>query len=144
MLRGGQKRVLTVGNTKRGKGTKILVNAYAYGLPVGGHVKSASPHEVKLVEATIVIIFTRYALDKLVGDKSYDSDSLDQKLFKERGVESIAPHRRSRKSFSTQNGRKLRRYWRQWKVEPLFAWLQNFRQLAVLYEYHAENFLAMD
>jgi len=106
-------------------------------------VESASPHEVKLVEATIDSSFTRYAPDKLVGDKAYDSDSLDQQLFKERGVEMIAPHRRSRKSCSTQDGRKLRRYRRRWKVERLFAWLQNFRRLVVRYEYHAENFLAM-
>jgi hypothetical protein len=56
-------------------------------------VESASPHEVKLVEATIDSSFTRYAPDKLVGDKAYDSDSLDQQLFQERGVEMIAPHR---------------------------------------------------
>jgi hypothetical protein len=60
-------------------------------------VESASPHEVKLVEATIDSSFTRYAPDKLVGDKDYDSDSLDQQLFQERGVEMIAPHRRGRK-----------------------------------------------
>jgi transposase len=97
-------------------------------------VESASPHEVKLVEATIDSSFTRYAPDKLVGDKAYDSDSLDQQLFQERGVEMIAPHRRGRKKFSTQDGRKLRRYRRR---------CQNFRRLVVRYEYHAENFLGM-
>jgi hypothetical protein len=35
----------------------------------------------------------------------------------------------------------LRRYRRRWKVERLFAWLQNFRRLVVRYEYHTENFL---
>jgi transposase len=118
--------------------------ADACGLPVAAHVESASPHdEVKLVEATIDSSFTRYAPDKLVGDKAYDSDRLDQQLFQERGVEMIAPHRRGRKKSSTQDGRKLRRYRRRWKVERLFAWLQNFRRLVVRYEYHAENFLGM-
>jgi IS4 transposase len=42
----------------------------------------------------------------------------------------------------TQDGRKLRRYKRRWKVERLFAWLQNFRRLVVRYERHADNFLA--
>ena len=28
---------------------------------------------------------------------------------------------------------------RRWKVERLFAWLQNFRRLVVRYEYDAEN-----
>ena len=115
----------------------------AAGLPVSAHVESGSPHEVTLVEATIDNGFTRYAPDKLVGDKAYDSDKLDQKLLKERGVETISPHRRGRKKARTQDGRKLRCYRHRWKVERLFAWLQNFRRLVVRYEYHVENFLAM-
>ena len=117
--------------------------ADAAGLPVAAHVESASPHEVKLVEATIDSCFTRYAPDKLIGDKAYDSDKLDEQLFDERGVEMIAPHRKGRKKQKTQDGRKLRRYRRRWKVERLFAWLQNNRRLIVRYEYHAENFLGM-
>jgi len=106
-------------------------------------VESASPHEVRLVGATIDSGFTRYAPDKLVGDKAYDSDKLDNQLLDERGVEMIAPHRKGRKKPRTQDGRKLRRYRRRWKVERLFAWLQNFRRLIVRYEFHVENFLAM-
>jgi len=116
--------------------------ADASGFPVAAHIESASPHEVKLVEATIDSGFTEYAPDKLIGDKAYDSDGLDQTLFDERGIEMIAPHRKGRKKIKTQDGRKLRRYRRRWKVERLFAWLQNFRRLVVRYEYHAENFLA--
>ena len=33
-----------------------------------------------------------------------------------------------------------RRYKRRWKMERLFAWLQNFRRLVTRYERHAENF----
>ena len=117
--------------------------ADAAGLPVAAHVESASPHEVKLVEDTIDSSFTEYAPDKLVGDKAYDSDKLDDQLLDERGVEMIAPHRKGRKKTKTQDGRKLRRYRRRWKVERLFAWLQNYRRLIVRYEYHVENFLAM-
>ena len=50
--------------------------ADAAGFPVAAHVESASPHEVKLVEATIDSGFTQYAPDRLVGDKAYDSDGL--------------------------------------------------------------------
>ena len=117
--------------------------ADASGLPVAAHVESASPHEVKLVEDTIDRSFTQYAPDKLIGDKAYDSDPLDDRLLEDRGVEMIAPHRKGRKKPNTQDGRKLRRYQRRWKVERLFAWLQNFRRLIVRYEYHAENFLGM-
>jgi hypothetical protein len=38
---------------------------------------------------------------------------------------------------------RLKRYRRRWKIEGLFAWLQNFRRLVVRYERHAENFLGM-
>ena len=82
------------------------------------------------------------APDKLIGDKAYDSDKLDDQLLDERGVEMVAPHRSGRKKPRTQDGRKLRCYRRRWKVERLFAWLQNFRRLVVRYEYHVENFLA--
>ena len=105
----------------------------AAGLPVSAHVESASPHEVTLVEATIDNGFTRYAPDKLVGDKAYDSDKLDQKLLKERGVEMISPHRRGRKKARTQDGRKLRCYRHRWKVERLFARIQNFRRYRSFY-----------
>ena len=84
-----------------------------------------------------------YAPDRLIGDKAYDSDKLDQQLSEERAIELIAPHKRNRKKRRTQDGRKLRRYRRRWKVERLFAWLQNFRRLVVRYEYHVENFLAL-
>ena len=117
--------------------------ADASGLPVAAHVESASPHEVKLVEDTIDSSFTQYAPDKLIGDKAYDSDPLDDRLLEDRGVEMIAPHRKGRKKPNTQDGRKLRRYRRRWKVERLFAWLQNFRRLIVRYEYHVKNFLGM-
>jgi transposase len=56
----------------------------------------------------------------------------------------IAPHRKNRKKKKTQDGLKLRRYERRWKIERLFAWLSNFRRrLVVRYEYKAENFLGM-
>lgn len=76
----------------------------------------------------------------MIGDRAYDSDPLDERLA-EQGIEMIAPHRRARRKPATQDGRVLRRYVRRWKVERLFAWLQNFRRVATRYEYHAENFL---
>jgi len=81
--------------------------------------------------------------EKVIGDKAYDSDKLDQTLADERGVDLIAPHKENRKQPATQDGRVLRRYKKRWKVERLFAWLQNFRRLVVRYEYHLKNFLAM-
>jgi len=80
--------------------------------------------------------------EKLIGDRAYDSDPLDEQLLEEYGVEMIAPHRSNRKKAKTQDGRKLRRYKKRWKIERLFAWIQNFRRCIVRYEYHHTNFEA--
>jgi transposase len=111
-------------------------------LPVSVHIASASPHEVTLVEPTIAVRFIAETPDRLIGDRAYDSDPLDQTLESE-GIQMIAPHKGNRIKPPTQDGRPLRRYKRRWKIERLFAWLQNFRRLVVRYEFHAENFLGL-
>jgi transposase len=110
------------------------------GLPVACGIASASPHEVTLVEETIDNGFLEHAPDRLIGDKAYDSNRLDERLREERGIELIAPHLSTRQR-KTQDGRPLRRYRRRWRVERLFAWLQNYRRLITRHERHAENFL---
>jgi len=129
-----------VGKTKRGKGTKLMAVADGAGLPLAVHTTSASPHEVSLVTDTLLESFVDEFPERLIGDKAYDSDPLDEELATA-GIEMIAPHRGNRKKPATQDGRQLRRYRRRYKVERLFAWLQNFRRLVVRYEYHLENFL---
>jgi len=96
---------------------------------------------VTLVEQTVDSTFLQHAPDKLIGDRAYDSDPLDERLLEERGVEMISPHRSSRRRLPTQDGRPLRRYRKRWQIERLFAWLQNFRRLVTRYEYNALNFL---
>jgi transposase len=115
--------------------------ADSHGLPVGLSIESASPHEVKLVDSTLVEMVIGEAPQNLVGDNAYDSDKLDAEL-SQYGIELVAPHRSNRKN-KTQDGRRLRRYRRRWKIERLFAWLQNFRRLVVRYERYANNFLGM-
>jgi transposase len=70
----------------------------------------------------------------------FQSDGLDANLAA-RGIEMIAPHRRNHQH-PTQDGRALRRYRRRWKVERLWAWLQNFRRVVVRYEFYPQNFRA--
>ncbi len=111
-------------------------------VPLALHTESASPHEVTLVEATLASAFLKEKPKRLIGDKAYASDPLDETLLKQ-SIEMIAPHRKNRKKKKSQDGRKLRRYKRRWKIERLFAWLQNFRVLVVRYEYKDENFLGM-
>jgi len=135
----GQKRGRLVGNTKRGKGTKIMGIADSHGLPLALRTESAAPAEVTLVEKTLEERFVADVPERLIGDKAYDSDRLDERLMHAYGTELIAPNKVNRK-IPTQDGRPLRRYRRRWKIERLFAWLFNFRRLVVRYEYHAENF----
>jgi transposase len=111
------------------------------GLPVSVYVESATPHEVTLATSTLLHLVVPDAPQNLVADNAYDSDRLDAEL-RFYGIELIAPHRRNRKN-PTQDRRRLKRYQRCWKIERLFAWLQNFRRLVVRYERHAENFLGM-
>jgi len=78
--------------------------ADASGLPIAAHVQSASPHEVKLVEATIGSRFVSAVPDRLIADKAYDSDELDHRLQLQMGIELIAPHRGNRKSNPAKMG----------------------------------------
>lgn len=139
---GGEKRGFGVGPTKRGKGTKITAVTVGDSLPIAVSVQAASPHESQLVEEALGHSFLDELPARLIGDRAYDSDPLDQHLWERYGVEMIAPHRSTRKE-PTQDGRPLRRYRRRWTVERLFAWLQVFRRLVTRYEYHIENFLGM-
>jgi len=111
-----------------------------HGLPVAIHIASASPHEVTLVADTVKNRFVAACPRRLIGDKAFDSDKLDTEL-KHQGIELIAPHRANRSKPATQDGRILRRYKRRWKIERLFAWLQQFRRILARHEYHAANYL---
>jgi len=130
-----------VGKTKRGKGTKIMAVADRSGLPIAISVGSASPHEVTLVETTLEARFTPEPPERLIGDKAYDSDPLDERL-KDQGIQMIAPHKSNRKTAKTQDCRPLRRYRKRWKIERLFAWLQNFRRILVRHGRILANYLA--
>jgi len=115
--------------------------ATATSLPLAVNVDSASPHESKLVNQTLAGSFLDELPARLIGDKAYDADRLDEQLQRDYEIELIAPNRENRGK--TQDGRKLRRYKRRWRMERLFAWLQWFRRLVTRYEYHIENFLGM-
>jgi len=96
---------------------------------------------VTLVDKTLHHRFTRRFPKRLIGDKAYDSDPLDTRLKRHRGIEVIAPHRMGRrKTEPTQDGRQLRRYRRRWKVERLFAWFHQFRRIVTRWDYRLDIF----
>jgi transposase len=111
-----------------------------HGLPIAVRITSASPNESTLVEDTLRRRHINALPERMIGDRAYDSDRLDERL-KVQGVELIAPNRRRRRR--TQDGRPLRRYLRRWHIERLFAWLKNFRRLTSRWERYAANFLGM-
>jgi hypothetical protein len=96
--------------------------------------------EVTLVETTLGACFAPEKPERLIGDRAYDSDPLDEQLA-EQGIDMTAPHRRNRRKPRTQDGRKLRRYLRRWKVERLIAWLATSDgcQCAMSVIYAADN-----
>lgn len=138
----GKKRGLLVGNARRGKGTRIMAITDAGGAVLSVSVHSAGPHEVNLVEQTLAERFVEPLPERLIGDKAYDCDPLDQRLAQQ-GIEMIAPHRAGRKQPATQKQEPLERYQRRWKVERFFAWLFNYRRCVVRYEYKPQNFKAI-
>jgi len=112
------------------------------GLPLGDHLHSASPAEVRLAEATLQTIRVgrphrpgrpRQKPDRVIGDGGYDSDPLRERLAR-RGIALIAPHHKNRTRPPTQDGRALRGYKRRWIVERTIGWLGNFRRLVVRYD----------
>jgi transposase len=123
-----------VGCTRVGKGVKIMILVDAKGLPIAVCSETAQCHEGHLVQELFEFMITEAKPQRVIGDKAYDSDRLDQEMANE-GVEMIAPHRAGRlPQNQTQDGRPLRRYRRRWTVERTIAWIQNFRRLCIRWE----------
>lgn len=129
-----------IGCTRVGKGVKIMVLVDARGLPVAIDTMSASPNECTLVQGLFDFMLTEETPERIIGDKAYDSDRLDEELA-EQGIEMIAPNRSNRKPENrTQDGRPLRRYKRRWTVERTIGWIQNFRRLCIRWEKSTQLF----
>ena len=127
---GGDK----IGNTKLGKGTKLMSIVDGNGLPLGVHIESAQIHEVKLVERTLDRLILNVKPNFLLSDKAYDSEELANDLNSEYDINLIRPHKANRKRKSDQDGRNFRRYKRRYKVERTFSWIQNHRRCLVRYD----------
>jgi transposase len=119
------------------------------GIPLGSTLTSASPAEVTLAEETLNRVSVprkgrgrpKQRPQRLIADRAYDSDPLRKRL-KTIKIDLIVPHRKNRKKPKTQDGRKLRRYRKRWKVERTIAWLGNFRRLIVRHERHIRMYRA--
>jgi len=91
--------------------SKIFSVVDTFDLPVTVYAPSVSPHEVTLVEQFLKTGFLNEIPARLIGDKAYTSDGLDQRLQEEDwDIEMIAPHRSDLKRPKSQDGRSLGRY----------------------------------
>jgi transposase len=130
-----------VGLTRKGKGTKVQLIVDGQGLPLGASLAAADVAEAHMVQQTLDLFSAQTQPERLIGDKAYDSDELDETLA-EMGLEMIAPHRRNRlPENKTQDGRPLRRYRHRWIVERTIAWLGARRRLLVRWEKKLTNFM---
>jgi len=114
----------------------------AQGIPLSSFTDSASVPEVQLLEPALTSIPDSIRLPErmpLIADRAYDSDPLRQTLA-EQGIDLIAPHRKNRKKAPTNDGRKLRRYRRRWKIERTFAWLHSFQRTVTRFEKSIQRF----
>lgn len=84
--------------------------------------------EATLVGATLAESFTPGRPRRLIGDRAFDSDPLDERL-SHLGLKRMAPHKSNRRKPPTQEGRPLRRYKQRWKIERLFAWLNQYNRI---------------
>ena len=71
----------------------------------------------------------------MIADKGHDSDPLRDDV-EAAGFVPVIPHRKNRVRPSRNDGRRLRRYRRRWKIERTNAWLHCYRGLAVRWSHY--------
>lgn len=139
-----------VGNTRKGKGTKIEIVSEGHSIPLSLTVASANEAEITLAEPTVaaIRITTRRGRPKtrpklVCADKAYDSMAFRRALRK-RGIKTAIPERTSKKQKRRKKGPKPQcpkaNYEQRWKVERTFAWLGNFRRTLIRWERKFEAF----
>jgi transposase len=121
----------------------VLVVAEGTGLPIGLHVASAQPHELRLAQATLATVRVpqrrgrpRTRPKELVADKGYDSREFRAYL-RRRGIQPNIPTYERKQRRRPKRGRPIRvrpSYRQRYKVERCFGWMDNCRRLVVRYE----------
>lgn len=116
------------------------------GTPLGFAADGADVSEVWLAEPAVLAVEVPVAWGTpLLADKGFDSDDLRDEL-RVRGYTLLARHRKNRKRPSRNDGRRLRRLRRRWRVERTNAWLKTYRRVGVRYEVYPhlhEGFIAL-
>ena len=79
-----QKKRRWRGPNQKGQRHQIMGLTDAFGLPIAIDATSARPHGVTLVDRTLDACFLEHVPEKVIGDRAYDSDKLDQRLARTR------------------------------------------------------------
>ena len=112
-----------------------------HGLPLALYLASGNRFDSVLTERTLDAAFVAKLPPRLIGDKAWDAETLQRRLWTERRIDLIAPKRGGqRPSRRPQDMRKLRRYKRRWRVEALFAQLKRFRRIATRWDAKGASF----
>lgn len=116
------------------------------GTPLGFAADGADVSEVWLAEPAARAVEVPVAWGTpLLADKGFDSDDLRDEL-RQCGYRLLARHRRNRVRASRNDGRRLRRLKRRWRVERTNAWLKTYRRVGVRYERYShlhEGFISL-
>jgi transposase len=122
---------------------KLEVVTDASGLPLGMATASANVSEQELLMPALADVPVDVPEGTpVIADKGHDSDPLRDEL-EDAGYVPIIPHRRNRVKPSRNDGRRLRRFRRRWKIERTNAWLHCYRGLAVRWAHYSFMYVGM-
>ena len=127
-----------IDGNKKIKGRKDQVVVDTLGFPMAVSVHEASIHDSKGVESALEKLAHKFPrLKKILADDGYRGDELKEMVRKKLGCqfEVVLRPDESPKKFNVIPLR--------WIVERSFAWLYNFRRVALDYEFHSEATEAM-
>lgn len=127
-----------VDGNKKVKGRKEQVVVDTLGLPMAVSVHEANIHDSKGAESVLSRLAHKFPrLKKIIADGGYRGDELKEKVRRTLGckLEIVLRPDESPKKFNIIPLR--------WIVERSFAWLYNFRRIALDYEFYSESSEAM-
>ena len=123
---------------KKIKGRKQQTVVDVLGLPMAISIHEANIHDSVGAESVVKVMAGRFPrLKKILADGGYRGETLSDTVRKTLGCELSIVLRpdESPKKFSVIPKR--------WIVERSFAWIENFRRVALDYEFYSESSLAM-
>jgi len=116
---------------------KLEVVTDASGLPLGLAAAAANVPEVDLLKPALDDVPVAVPQGTpVIADRGHDSDALRDEV-EEDGYATVIPHRKNRAKPSRNDGRRLRRFKRRWKIERTNAWLHCYRGVAVRWSYYS-------